>query len=42
MEKWVKRPYVSINEKNLQNLGLKGKVKSNYTKWLFYHFKKTF
>ena len=24
MEKWVNRPNISINEKNLQNLGLKG------------------
>ena len=28
MEKWVKPPYIFINEKNLQNLGLKGKVNS--------------
>ena len=26
MEKWVKRPHTSINEKNCQKLGLKGKV----------------
>ena len=33
MEKWVNRPHISINEKNLQNLGLKGKlIKSNHTK----------
>ena len=28
MEKWVKRPHISVNEKNVQNLGLKRKVNS--------------
>ena len=28
MEKWVMRPHISINEKNLQNISLKGKVNS--------------
>ena len=28
MEKWVKRPHISINKKNLQNLRLKGKANS--------------
>ena len=26
MEKWVNRPHISINEKSLQNLGLKGNI----------------
>ena len=28
MEKWVKHFRISVNEKNLQNLGVKGKVNS--------------
>ena len=28
MEKWVNSPHISIDEKNLQNLGLRGKVNS--------------
>ena len=30
MEKWFNRPHNSINEKNLQNVGLKGNI--NYIK----------
>ena len=26
IEKWINRPHISINEKNLQNLGLKGNI----------------
>ena len=26
IEKWVNRPHISINEKNLQNLGEKGNI----------------
>ena len=32
MEKWVNHPPISVNEKNLQNLGLKRNIKSNHTK----------
>ena len=26
MEKWLSGPHLSVNEKSLQNLGLKGKI----------------
>ena len=26
MEKWINHPYISINGKNLQNIGLKGNI----------------
>ena len=32
MEKWVNYPHISINEKNLQNSGIKRNVKFNHTK----------
>ena len=34
MEKWLNRPHIYINDKNLQNIGLKGKtlIKSNHIK----------
>ena len=25
-EKWLNRPHISINDKNLQNIGLKGNI----------------
>ena len=33
MEKWVNHPHISVNEKNLQNLGLENVfIKSNHPK----------
>ena len=26
LEKWLKHPHISINQKNLQNIGLKGNI----------------
>ena len=31
MERWLNHPHISINEKNLPNLGLKGNIKFNDT-----------
>ena len=43
MEKWVNCLHVSINEKNLQNIGLKGTlIKFNHMKRLFEYYKKSF